>query len=60
MGVEERVETVRDTVRRTEVEVEDDRATVRGAADGKAGVPGAVGAAKTAMPQTPVEPATRR
>jgi uncharacterized protein (TIGR02271 family) len=59
-GVEERVETVRDTVRRTEVEVEDDRATVRGAADGKAGVPGAVGAAKTAMPQTPVEPATRR
>jgi uncharacterized protein (TIGR02271 family) len=59
-GVEERVETVRDTVRRTEVEVEDDRATVRGAADGKAGVPGAVGAAKTAMPQTPVEPAARR
>ena len=59
-GVEERVETIRDTVRRTEVEVEDDRATVRGAADGKAGVPGAVGAARTAMPQKPVEPAPRR
>ncbi|MBD0272809.1 MAG: YsnF/AvaK domain-containing protein [Acetobacteraceae bacterium] len=59
-GVEERVETVRDTVRRTEVEVEDDRATVRGAADGKAGARGAVGAAKTAMPQKPVEPATHR
>ena len=59
-GVEERVETVRDTVRRTEVEVEDDRTAVSGGPDGKAGVPGAVGATKTAMPQKSVEPATRR
>ncbi|MBD0272389.1 MAG: DUF2382 domain-containing protein [Acetobacteraceae bacterium] len=54
-GVEERVETVRDTVRRTEVEVDDDRTAVRGPA--KATAPGAVGAAKTA---TPAKPAPRR
>ena len=58
-GVEERVETIRDTVRRTEVEVDDDRAAVQGAA--KATVPGAVGAAKTAAPaKKPVNPAPRR
>ncbi len=50
-GVEERVETVRDTVRRTEVEMDDDR----GAA--KATVPGAIGAAETAAP---AKPAPRR
>jgi uncharacterized protein (TIGR02271 family) len=54
-GVEERVETVRDTVRRTEVEVEDDRASTRAAAGA-----GAAGKAPAASPGKPADPAARR
>jgi uncharacterized protein (TIGR02271 family) len=59
-GAEERVETVHDTVRRTEVEVDDDRASVRGAAKAAAAVPGAPGAGKAATPGKPMNPAAHR
>jgi uncharacterized protein (TIGR02271 family) len=59
-GAKERVETVRDTVRRTEVEVDDDRASARGAAEAAAAVPGAPDTGKAATPGKPMNPAARR
>lgn len=53
-GVEERVETVRDTVRRTEVEVNDDRASARAA-----NVSGA-GTGSVTTPGKPLDPAPSR
>ncbi|MFC7478023.1 YsnF/AvaK domain-containing protein [Dankookia sp. GCM10030260] len=53
-GVEERVETVRDTVRRTEVEVDDDRTSAR-----TANVSGAVTGSVT-TPGKPLDPASSR
>ena len=59
--VEERVEAVRDTVRRTEVEVEDDRTSVRGAMETRTSAAGAdVGARKAATSPKPTDPERRR
>jgi hypothetical protein len=59
-GVEERVETVRDTVRHTEVEVDDDRTAARGAAEARTGATGAVGAPKAVTSPEPMGPGKSR
>ncbi len=56
----DRTETVHDTVRRTEVEVNDDAANARaGAARGPGSVPGAAGTTGTAGTNPPGNPVTR-
>ena len=59
-GVEERVETVRDTVRHTEVEVDDDRTAARGAAETKTSATGAVGDPEAATSPEPMDPGRSR
>ncbi len=59
-GAEERVTRVHAKVRRTEVEVDDDRRVVRGAVDTKTVAPDAASTARDSTTETPSSPGVRR